>query len=238
MKNLSIILAASFICAISAKSQTDFITIPTGTAPNELAGSPGPYTLGQEFTVGGPGITVTSLGAYDDNSANSFAAALLPVNVGIFAVGGPNSGKLITPEVSFTSSASGVADGDVLFHSIVPVYLAPGKYVIAASGYSGLNQGYEVFGNTAHPPYSTPPWTFNSDGGLLGLNASVNVIGSGFAYPVVVIDDTGAQPQYAAGDFQFAAGMVPDGSSTLLLLLTACGACVYFGGRIGEAFPP
>ena len=52
--------------SLAAQASIDFITIPAGTVPNDVAGSPGPYSMGQEFTVGGAGIVVTALGAFDD----------------------------------------------------------------------------------------------------------------------------------------------------------------------------
>jgi hypothetical protein len=205
----SIAVVGLLLCVTSAKSQVDFITIPTGTAPNEPSGSPGPYTLGQAFTVTGPGIVVTSLGAYDDDNPNSFPTAH-PVQVGIFSA---SSGLLVTPEVSFTGAGSGTADGDVLFQAITPVRLAPGEYVIAASGYSGSGQGYEVFGNSAH---GTPTWTFNSDGGILTLGSSLTLQSSSLTYPTKP-DNSGTPPQYAAGDFQYQTA-VPDGGLTIAML--------------------
>ena len=213
--------------AVTAQASIDFITIPTGTAPNEVPGSPGPYSMGQEFTVNGAGIVVTALGAYDDGDPNSFATAALPVNVGIYAVTGPNAGQLVTTIATFTGAGSGTADGTVLFQSIAPTALGPGQYVIAASGYSGLGQGFEVFGNTAHPPYQGGgAWTFNDGGGVLSLGSSVGFPSLNLVYPVVNIDNSGAQPQYAAGDFQFTAA-VPEPSTfmegALLLLPFASG---------------
>jgi hypothetical protein len=213
----SVLPAALLVSSVNA--QVDFITIPAGTAPNGPALLPNVYTflLGQEFYVGGSGIWVTSLGAYDDDDPNSFASASLPVEVGIFSCGGDNAGQLVTPIATFTDSSSGVASGDVLFQSITPVYLAPGGYVVTALGYSGLGMGCEVFGDAAYPPYdSATPWVFNDGGGILGLSGLtmmfLPISQAALIYPSGpgCYFSPSTQPEWAAGNFQFQLAVPPE----------------------------
>lgn len=157
--------------------------------------------MGQNFAVGGLGIWVTALGAYDDDNLISFGSAKVPVTVGIFNNVAPNRGQLVTSVATFTGSGSGVVDGDVLYQAITPVYLAPGSYCIATAGYSGVGSGYEEFGNSAHPPYSpTPPWTINTSGVITLGDVNYNRPIGTLVYPDL---NSGPANSFAAYSFRY-----------------------------------
>jgi hypothetical protein len=221
--------AAILLLATLATAQSpatfEFIAIPSGTLPNEPApNSPGNYPadeLGQTFIVGGTGIWVTSLGAYDADNPSSFASNSIPVQVGIYALSGTNAGQLVTPVANFTGAGSGVAVGDVLYQSITPVFLSPGTYVVAASGYGGANTGYEGLGNTAHPPYFVPPWSFNTGGGAITPGGAPFLNSQSLVYPIGYNVAGNAQPQWAAGNFQFQTTQPPSATDTPAMPLWA-----------------
>lgn len=198
------------------------------------------FDLGMSFNVACP-MTVTSLGTFDNNLAannGDIAASLgtkyessdhpIDVQVAIYNVA---TGTAVTPIVDFTlaGAASYFSSGASIFQTISSVTLQPGKYMIAASGYSFSTGGGFLSGNTTigNPSHPTP--LFDTLGGALTLSTAAfsgSQMNGGLlplAFPTTADPTTetpATGPIYLAGTFNATCncGSTPDGGTTIGLL--------------------
>lgn len=190
---------------------------PTGTYGNSTGG--GTYNVGMDFTVGGQGITVTRLGAFD-NGQNGFTA---PVTVAIYRV---SDQTIVGNSTTVFSGTSGNLSGGSRFIDVTDFILGVGTYRIVAGGYGGDTSGRE---RLFLEPDSNVAIATDTGGGVVSFGG--NYYGSwtaGVAFPTTAGPST--VPGYAAGTFDFTP--VPEASQFAvagvgLLGLVYVGRCAW-----------
>jgi hypothetical protein len=163
-----------------------------------------PGVLGLDFNVN-QAITVTALGAYDQG----LPANLDGVNGGGVVVGifDRNTGLLVSPTASFSSSSPGVQINGDAFQS-ESFLLLPGQYSVVTYNDKNYNEG---FVSTTFNPTSVE----NSGGGAISFVGSGRYDNtSAFQFPTTI--DSGPTNRYDAGTFAFVTS--PEPSSFILLL--------------------
>jgi hypothetical protein len=165
------------------------------------AGSQSGWLLGMDFTVNdGHTVTVTELGAFDDNG-DGFGTD--NIEVGIFDLA---SGLLVGPSATFTGSDGNLVGGS-RFLSVAPFVLEPGTYSIVAVGFTFSQSGNSGFGDVT---------SFNNLGGSLTLDPKGGrwEAGTTFKLPTANVGNySQSDPVFLAGTFG-----VPDGGMTALML--------------------
>ena len=179
------------VAALLTASQASEIAYqnPAGNYGNQPGGD---WVVGLQFTVGSSPLSVTQLGAFDNNQDGWTA----PVNVAIYDF---NVQSIVGSTVTF-SGVSGPAlgtlgsDGGSRFLPVTPFTLnAGGEYMVVAAGY-GADR--EVNYNAGVPPsiaLSQAPEI------IVGNNYYTG--GTAMIFPMLL--DGGPDPRYAAGTFEF-----------------------------------
>ncbi len=176
---------------------------PANTAGTQAYGG----RLGMDFVVAQP-ISVTELGAFDDNSNGIAAGVTITVELwsrnenGTPGVFSDDTGGSVLTTTTFTSASQGTASGGHRFKSITPVTLNPGAYTIVAYGYGSS----ERCGNVGTG--SAAQQTNDGAGAISFVGTSRFLTGVGF--PTTV--DAGPAARYGAGTFRFQT--VPGGAVT------------------------
>jgi hypothetical protein len=191
------VLAVGALCAAatSARATTIVFDNPVQT------GSQSGWLLGMDFTVNtGRTVTVTELGAFDDNG-DGFGSD--NIQVGIFDV---TTGLPVGSSATFTGS-NGTLVGGSRFLPVAPFVLDAGTYSIVAVGFASSQSGNSGIGGVT---------SFNSLGGSLTLLANGGRWESGTTLKL----PTANVGNYSQSDPVFLAGTfgVPDGGMTALML--------------------
>jgi hypothetical protein len=217
---IALVATVCFTLADSAKATIAYQN-PTGTYGN--ATGDGRYNVGMDFTVGGAGIIVTSLGAFD-NGQDGLAA---PITVAIYRV----SDQSMMTSVNFGAGNSGTLIGGSRFLDITDIILGAGTYRIVAGGYGGDISGRERLFTEEIPNSITIPT--DTGGGLIAYPLSGGNYYSPFTGAIgfpTILSGSATVPGYAGGTFDFTP--VPEASQFAvagvgLLGLVYIGRCAW-----------
>jgi hypothetical protein len=184
-------VAAAALFAASQASATIAFQNPAGNYGNWTGG---PGVLGLQFTVGSSDLSVTRLGAFDNNQDGWSA----PVSVAIYDF---NSQSIVGSMVNFSGSSGpnlGTlgSDGGSRFLPVTPFTLnAGGAYMVVAAGYAGPSG--ELAYNIDLGP--SPALTQAPD---ISLGENKFAVGSSMTFPDFEYGSPG-QRAFAAGTFDF-----------------------------------
>jgi len=179
---------------------------PAGDYGNQPGGN---WVVGLQFTVGSTPLSVTALGAFDNNQDGWTD----PVSVEIYDF---NSQTIVGSEVTF-SGASGPSegtlgyDGGSRFLSVTPFTLNAGvTYMVVAAGYG--TDGEQNYNAAVAPPIGQGVPTLIQATPYITVDNNYYTSGTSMVFPTTL--DGGPDPRYAAGTFEFT--LVPEPSTLAL----------------------
>jgi hypothetical protein len=196
-KRMGLIVTGLLIMAGRVQAQETAYSNPAGLPASGLQNSGSqPIALGLEFTVNST-VVVTALGAFDATIGGSGSGFGSPVQVGIYSEA---SQTFVSPTVTFSGTV-GTAVDSYRFQPISSLTLNPGTYMVVAAGY-GLATAPDW--NTYGTGLTSSPIQFNTGGGALSAGRSLyNASDPGGQLEPVATVDSGPNPQYGAGSFQY-----------------------------------
>jgi hypothetical protein len=184
-------VVVAVLLAASQASATIAYQNPAGNYGNQLGG---PYVFGLQFTVGSSPLSVTQLGAFDNNQDGWNS----PVSVAIYDF---NLHSIVGSTATFSgTSGSNLgtlgSDGGSRFLPVTPFTLtAGGSYMVVAANYGGIG------GELAYNDHLSGATTTLAQAPDISVGNNYYDSGSAMTFPTTHYGTP--NPAYAAGTFEF-----------------------------------